>query len=323
MLVDEITVRLEAGRGGKGAVAFNKTRLNLGPTGGDGGRGGNIYFEGVSDISALQFYSGKPVLRAESGKDGRGQFLDGKSGPDMILKVPTGTTITNIDTGFTKEITKIGERILAAGGGTGGRGNFKFRGPTNTSPRQSEEGTIGDVANYTLSLRLIADVGLIGLPNAGKSSLLNELTRARSKVANYAFTTLEPHLGAYHDLIIADIPGLIEGASEGRGLGFKFLKHVERTKILFHLVCAESDDPVRDYEVVRKELAAYNQALVKKDEKIFLTKSDSVDADTLKKHIAAFKKAKKTAVAISILDEASLQQVRSMLNTIQAAKGTA
>lgn len=321
MLVDEVTIKLEAGAGGHGAVAFNKTRLNLGPTGADGGRGGSMYFEGVSDINALSYYSGKPVLRAEAGKDGRGQFIDGKSGPDMILKVPTGTTITNLETGFTKEIIKIGERILAAGGGKGGRGNFKFRSSTNTSPHQSEAGTLGDVVNYRLSLRLIADVGLVGLPNAGKSSLLNELTRAKSKVANYAFTTLEPHLGAYHELIIADIPGLIEGASEGKGLGVKFLKHVERTKTLFHLVSLESDDPIRDYKVVRKELEAYNPLLIKEDEQIFLTKSDSVDAATLKKVAAAFKKIKKTVTPISLLDEKSMDGVREILNKLKEEKG--
>jgi GTPase len=320
MLIDEVTVKLEAGHGGHGAVAFNKTRLNLGPTGADGGRGGSMYFEGISDISALQYYSGKPAVRAENGKDGRGQFIDGKSGPDMVLKVPTGTTIVNLDTGFTKEITKVGERILAAGGGKGGRGNFKFRSSTNTSPQQSEAGTPGDVVNYKLSLRLIADVGLVGLPNAGKSSLLNELTRAKSKVANYAFTTLEPHLGAYHTLIIADIPGLIEGAHEGKGLGFKFLKHIERTKTLFHLVSAESDDPVRDYKIVRDELEAFNPALIKEDEKIFLTKSDAVEPVLLKKYITAFKKKKKTAVPISILDEESMNEVKKILNKIQDDK---
>ncbi len=321
MLIDEVTTKLEAGHGGKGAVAFNRTRLNLGPTGADGGRGGSIYFEGVSDISALQFYSGKPIIKAKDGGDGRGQFIDGKSGPDLILKIPTGTSITNLETGFTKEITKIGERLLAAGGGKGGRGNFKFRSSTNTSPQQSEPGTQGDVVNYRLSLRLIADVGLVGLPNAGKSSLLNQLTRAHSKVANYAFTTLEPHLGAYHELIIADIPGLIEGAHEGKGLGDKFLKHIERTNVLFHLVSAESEDPVHDYNVVRKELEAFNPKLVKEDEQIFLTKSDAVSAERLKEEIAAFKKAKKKVMPISILDDASMDEVRKILNSIKDTKG--
>lgn len=321
MLVDEVHIRLEGGHGGKGAVAFNKTRLSLGPTGGDGGNGGSIYLEGVSDISALAFYSGKPAMRAPHGKDGRGQFIDGKRGEDMVLKVPVGTAITNLEIGSTREITKVGERILIAGGGTGGRGNFKFRSGSNTSPKEFEEGKQGDVVDLQLSLKLIADVGLVGLPNAGKSSLLNQLTRAKSKVANYAFTTLEPHLGTYYELIIADIPGLIEGAADGKGLGSKFLKHVERTKTLFHLVSTESEDPVRDYEVVRKEIGSYNSALLKEDEYIFLTKSDAVDAKTLKAAVAAFKKKKKTAVPISILDDESMDEVKRILNQIQAAKG--
>lgn len=321
MLVDEIHIRFEAGHGGKGAVAFNKIKLNLGPTGADGGNGGSIFLEGVSDISALAFYSGKPAMRAPDGKDGRGQFIDGKRGADMVLKVPTGTTVTNLDTGFVREITKIGERVLVAGGGKGGRGNFKFRSGTNTSPQQFEEGSLGDIVSLKLSLRLIADVGLIGLPNAGKSSLLNEVTRARSKVGNYAFTTLEPHLGAYYDLLLADIPGLIEGASEGKGLGSKFLKHIERTKTLFHLVSAESEDPVQDYEIVRKELGAFNPALLKEEEYIFLTKSDAVTPEKLKSDMAAFKKKKKKPIAISILDEDSMGEVKKILNKLKADKG--
>jgi GTP-binding protein len=246
--------------------------------------------------------------------------VDGKSGPDLVLKVPTGTTITNLETNFAKEITNIGERLLVAGGGKGGRGNFKFRSSTNTTPKESESGTQGDVVTYRLSLRLIADVGLVGLPNAGKSSLLNQLTRANSKVANYAFTTLEPHLGAYYDLIIADIPGLIEGASQGKGLGFKFLKHIERTRTLFHLVSAESEDPVHDYKVVRKEIEAYNAALAHENEYIFLTKSDTVTPDVLSKHVASFKKIKKSVTSISILDDESMEKVRTTLNTIADEK---
>ena len=320
MLVDEVTIKLEAGPGGRGAVAFQKVRLARGPTGGDGGRGGSMYFEGIADINALAFYSGKKVLRAAKGGDGRGQFIDGKGGADMILKIPTGTKITNIDTGFSQEITRIGERVLVAGGGNGGRGNFKFRSSTNTSPMEHEEGTPGDVANFRLELRLIADVGLIGLPNAGKSSLLNELTHARSKVANYAFTTLEPHLGAYHALIMADIPGLIEGASAGKGLGVKFLKHIERTKSLFHLVSAESDDPVGDYKIVRTELGAYNPALLKEKEYVFLAKSDMISPEALKAALVVLKKAGVHATPISVLDDASLEAVKKALNDIQDKK---
>ena len=320
MLIDEVTVRLEAGAGGKGAVAFQKVRLMQGPTGGDGGRGGNIYFEGVADPGALSYFAARKIVRAESGGNGRGQFIDGSAGADMVLRVPTGTSIRNVETGFEREITKPGERILAAGGGAGGRGNFKFRSATNTTPKESEEGTQGDIATYELRLRLIADVGLIGLPNAGKSSLLNELTAARSKIGSYAFTTLEPHLGAYYELIIADIPGLIEGASSGKGLGVKFLKHIERTKSLFHLVSAESDDVVRDYKIVRGELEKYSHALTEKDERVFLTKSDGVSTDELKEHVKVLKKAGIDAVTISILDAESIGQVKKVLNTLKDAK---
>ncbi len=319
MLIDEITIQLRGGSGGKGAVAFQKVKLMQGPTGADGGRGGNVYLEGIADINALMTYASRKEMHAEDGKNGRGQFIDGRAGDDLTLKIPTGTTITNLDTGYKQEITKQGQRILVAGGGEGGRGNFKFRSSTNTTPMEAEEGKVGDVANYRLELRLIADVGLVGLPNAGKSSLLNELTAAKSKVANYSFTTLEPHLGAYYGLIIADIPGLIEGASGGKGLGVKFLKHIERTKVLFHLVCAESDDVVHDYRVIRDELEKYNPELTKKTEHVFLTKTDAVSSEELKEKLANLKKIKIKATPISILDEKSLLEVKKMLNAI--AKG--
>lgn len=322
MLVDDITIRLVAGAGGRGAVAFNKVRLSLGPVGGDGGRGGSIYFEGVHDVSALMQYASKKEIKAKDGADGRGQFVDGKDGPDIILKIPTGTRITNLETGYVQEMLNAGQRILAVGGGVGGRGNFKFRSSTNTSPREFEEGTQGDTATYHLELRLIADVGLVGLPNAGKSSLLNELTRAKSRVAEYAFTTLEPHLGVYYGIVIADIPGLIEGASEGKGLGVKFLKHIERTRELFHLVSAESDDPVRDYKTIRTELEKYNSELIKKTEHVFLTKSDTVDNVELKEKLSALAAVGIQATPISILDSESLVHVRTALNRVRDARDT-
>ena len=318
MLVDEAVIKLAAGHGGRGAVAFQKVRLALGPTGGDGGRGASIYFEGTSDINALVPLANKKVIRAEDGKDGRGQFIDGRRGEDLTLKVPTGTKVINLETGFAREISRVGERLLCVGGGTGGRGNFKFRSATNTTPKQYEEGQPGDVATFRLELRLIADIGLIGFPNAGKSSLLNELTRAKSKVANYAFTTLEPHLGAYYELIIADIPGLIEGASQGKGLGVKFLKHIERTKTLFHLISAESDDPVRDYAIVRKELEEYGTELSKKEEYVFLTKSDAVAPEQIAQSLAALKKKGIKAKPISLLEPASLEEVKKILNIIKS-----
>jgi GTP-binding protein len=317
MLVDDVTVQLKAGDGGKGAVAFQKVRLMQGPTGGDGGRGANIYFEGVADINALAFYASKRIVLGENGYNGRGQFVDGRAGHDLFMRVPVGTIVTNLETGYKREITEVGERILAAGGGKGGRGNFKFRSSTNTTPKESEEGKQGDTATYRMELRLIADVGLVGLPNAGKSSLLNALTAAHSRVANYAFTTLEPHLGAYYGIIIADIPGLIEGASDGKGLGDKFLRHIERTQTLFHLVSAESDDAARDYRTIRAELEAYDPELGKKKQYVFLTKADAVAQDTLSEKLRALKKAGVDAAPISILDDESLRQVKEILNSLK------
>lgn len=317
MLIDEVTVTLEAGNGGRGAVAFNNIKMALGPTGGDGGRGGSVYFEGVSNIDALSFFASKKVIRAKDGGFGRAQFVDGKTGEDLILKVPAGTRVINTESGFARDVAAIGDRILVAGGGEGGRGNFKFRSPTNTSPKEFEEGKQGDVATYRLELRLIADVGLVGLPNAGKSSLLNALTKARSKIGAYPFTTLEPHLGDYYGLIIADIPGLIEGASEGRGLGDRFLRHIERTRVIFHLVSLESDDPVRDYKVVREELKRFDKALAQKQEFVFLTKTDDVSEEVIKKAVAAFKKKKIAATPISVIDDASLEAVQKILNDLK------
>ena len=202
----------------------------------------------------------------------------------------------------------------------GGKGNYKFRSSINTTPFEFQEGLAGDISEYHLELRLIADVGLVGLPNAGKSSLLNELTAAKSKVANYAFTTLEPHLGAYYELIIADIPGLIEGASSGKGLGVKFLKHIERTTTLFHLVSAESDDIARDYEIIRNELEIHNPLLTTKTEYVFLTKSDAVAPKVLKERVATLKKLGLKPIPISILDVDSLDEVKKILNKIKAEK---
>ena len=320
MLVDEVTIKLHAGNGGRGAVAFNKVKLSQGPVGGDGGNGGNMYFEGVSNINALMSYASNKEMKAEDGKNGRGQFLDGRRGEDFVLKIPTGTTITNLGTGYKQEMETVGQKILAAGGGMGGKGNFKFRSAINTSPTEFQEGLPGDTCEYHLELRLIADVGLVGLPNAGKSSLLNELTSAKSKVANYAFTTLEPHLGAYYELIIADIPGLIEGASSGKGLGVKFLRHIERTTTLFHLLSSESEDPAQDYEIIRNELEIHNSLLTIKKEFVLLTKTDAVAPKVLKEKVAVLKKLGLKPIPVSILDSESLGEVKKILNKIKAEK---
>ncbi len=320
MLIDDVTIEIIAGNGGKGAVAFDKNLGAKGPAGAHGGNGGNVYAEGVSDLSALNQFRFKKELRAEKGEDGRSQFRDGVTGKDLIVKVPVGTVLHNLTSEAEVEITKIGERILVAKGGRGGKGNFHFRSPINTSPTEFQEGTPGEHFTVRLELKMIADVGLIGLPNVGKSSLLNELTNAKARVANYQFTTLEPNLGTYYELILADIPGLIEGASAGKGLGIKFLRHIERTKILFHLISAESEYPGKDYRTVKNELKKYNAALAKRKEYIFLTKTDMMDEKELKKKTTALKKLKLSPIPISIYDDKSLEKVKKILNEIQKKK---
>ena len=338
MIIDDLTIRIKAGKGGNGIIAFNKNKGALGPTGGRGGNGGDIYFIGVSDLGALNALRNTKVFHAEDGKNGRHQLNDGTAGEDMIIQIPVGTVIHNLTTGTSperscegtqrasasygtsQEIVRVGEQILAAKGGHGGKGNFLFRGPHSTSPMRFQEGLPGEQFNIRLELKMIADVGLIGLPNVGKSSLLNELTKAKSKVANYHFTTLEPHLGSYYGLILADIPGLIEGASEGKGLGVKFLRHIERTRVLFHLVSAESEDPVKDYKSIRNELGAYNKALLEKDEYLFLSKTDLLDAKIIKGKLAKLKKLNKKAVVLSIHDVNAIDSVQKILNKIAQEK---
>lgn len=321
MLVDDVTIHVQAGHGGKGAVAFNNVPMSLGPTGADGGTGGSVYFEGISNLDALQQFRYQKEHPAENGENGKKQFRDGATGKDLTLKIPVGTIITNTETGESQEITQIGQRYQAVRGGIGGRGNFKFRSSRNTTPREFEEGKPGEEATLRLELKLIADVGFIGLPNAGKSSLLNELTGAHGKVANYPFTTLEPNLGAYHGLILADIPGLIEGAAGGKGLGTKFLRHVERTNTLFHLVSAETDTPVEDYNVVRKELSNYSEKLADKKEYVFLSKTDEVSKEKVAEHLGALKKEGVAAEPISIIDESEWEPVKKVLEEVMKEKG--
>jgi len=320
MLVDEITIRIEAGKGGDGIVSFNKNKMTLGPAGGSGGLGGSVYLIGVSDLGALNSLRNQKVFKAEAGQRGRHQLNDGNDGEDLTIRVPVGTVAHNLTTKTDHEIIQIGERYLVAKGGKGGKGNFHFRGPHHTTPMKYQKGLPAEIFNVRLELKMIADVGLIGLPNVGKSSLINELTRANSKVANYPFTTLEPHLGVYYDLILADIPGLIEGASTGRGLGIKFLRHVERTRVLFHLVSAESEDPVADYKAIRKELGTYNEGMLDKKEFLFLSKTDLTNQKDLKKKITQLKKLNRTATLLSIHDTDAIGSVQKILNAIAEQK---
>ncbi|MCX6763556.1 MAG: GTPase ObgE [Candidatus Moranbacteria bacterium] len=313
MITDEVKIKVQAGQGGDGVVAFNKVKMSLGPTGGKGGLGGSVYFQGVSDLTALNKYKRKRDYYAEDGKDGRGDKSTGHGGKDLILTVPIGSVVHNLTTEKDFEITQVGETILAAKGGIGGRGNFYFRSPVNTSPEKYEKGKLGENFEFFIELRLIADVGLVGLPNAGKSSLLNELTRAKARVADYPFTTLEPNLGVMDRLILADIPGLIEGASRGKGLGIKFLKHIQRTKVLVHCLSLESEDLLKDYKIVRQELENYNPELSQKPEIIFLTKSDLFSDEIIKAKMKILGEKNKKIIAISILDERSLVEAKKLI----------
>jgi len=320
MLIDDVTIEVTAGRGGNGIVAWNKNMLSLGPTGGSGGQGGNVYVEGVNNIGALHHYRSKKVFSAPHGQDGGQQRRTGYDGKPLILPVPVGTVVHNLISGKDTDITKIGQKELVAKGGNGGRGNYSYRSSRNTSPDRADEGVPGEQAQLRLELKLIADVGFVGFPNVGKSSLLNELTRAQSKVANYAFTTLEPHLGVYYELILADIPGIIEGASSGKGLGIKFLQHIERTKVLFHFVSAESDDVIADYEAIRKELEMHNPELLTKEEYIFLSKSDTISPKEVDEKLQKLQRENTQVWALTILDDESIKQVKTILNKVQEDK---
>lgn len=279
-----------------------------------------MWVEAVSDLSALGQFRNKKEVKAENGKEGRGQFRDGESGRDIVLKIPVGTVIHNMENQTDIELLAVGQKIEIAKGGIGGRGNFHFRSSTNTSPKQFQQGRPGEAYTIRFELKLIADVGLIGFPNAGKSTLLNILTNAKSKVANYPFTTLEPNLGVYYELILADIPGLIEGASSGKGLGMKFLRHIERTRVLFHCISCEIDNPVEAYKTITTELVQYKKIMARHPQYIILTKTDMVSPERVREKIAELKKTKKTIIPISAYDDTSLVELKKILNVLENEK---
>lgn len=320
--VDEIILHLKAGDGGNGIVSWlhEKGREFMGPAGGDGGKGGDVYFKAVRNVARLSTYRYGNLFVAEKGDPGQRKSRHGKNGKDRDIEVPIGSVITNKKTGRVYELLTESERVKVLHGGKGGLGNEHFKGSTNQQPNECTPGKAGDDADFHVELRLFADAGLIGLPNAGKSSLLNELTRANVKVAGYAFTTLEPNLGALHGYVLADIPGLIEGASDGKGLGIKFLKHITRTKLLLHCISLEQEDLLKTYKVVRKELTDFSKDLTKKREVIVLTKTDLVDEAVVKKAVTAFKKKHKDVLAVSAIDDKRLKEFKKELIAILEEK---
>ena len=254
--VDELTFDAAAGKGGDGVVRWlhEKGKEYSGPAGGNGGNGGNVYMRAVRDLNLLARYRGEKRFDAPSGADGENSNRHGKGGEDLTIDLPVGSLVRNSATGEQYELLEEGEKIMILKGGRGGAGNAAFKSSVNITPEESTAGAAGESATFTVELRIIADAGLVGLPNAGKSSLLNALTGAAAKVAPYAFTTLDPNLGALYGYILADIPGLIEGASAGKGLGFRFLRHIARTRVMVHCLALDSADVWADYATVRKEL---------------------------------------------------------------------
>jgi GTP-binding protein len=294
--IDEVKIHLQAGNGGNGASSFRREKFvpRGGPDGGDGGRGGSIIFECVKDLNTLIDFRFQQHFIAKSGVKGHGANRNGISGEDMVLKVPLGTQVLGEDeTQVIADLTVHGERFIIAKGGRGGLGNSNFKSSTNRAPTFAQQGEEGEKKVVNLKLKLLSDAGLLGMPNAGKSTFLAATTRAKPKIADYPFTTLKPQLGVVyvdnHEFVLADIPGLIEGASEGRGLGDRFLKHVERCGVLLHLIDSSAEDVVENYAVIRGELEGYSPELLKKEEVIALNKSDIIDASEMKKKVTALK----------------------------------
>src|ERR1035437_3752171 len=312
MFIDEIKFYAKAGHGGDGVVRWRREKFidKGGPNGGDGGRGGDIYAVAVQDIHLLSKYKHKKQFTGEDGAEGAGGSRHGKDGKDLIIELPVGSIITNIESEGSVSLEKVGQKELLLKGGVGGYGNEQFKTSINTTPTKATKGKIGEQGNFKIELELFADVGLIGLPNAGKSSLLNAVTNAGAKIGSYQFTTLDPNLGDFFGFTIAHIPGLIEGASTGKGLGIKFLKHIKRTRMLAHLVSLENENPMKVYKQIRKELGAYDKALLEKKEIIILTKTDvMIDKKKLDKIKAEFEKLGEPVLLLSLYEDKSVKKL--------------
>ena len=319
--LDQAKIYLKAGNGGSGSASFRREKFIEfgGPDGGDGGHGGSIIFIADKNLNTLIDFRYQQHLKAEKGQDGKGKKKTGKSGKDLILKVPVGTQIFEEDNNtLVEDLTKSGQKIIIANGGKGGLGNVRFKSSTNRAPRKKTDGSIGENFWIWLQLKVIADIGIVGMPNSGKSSLLSVLTSAKPKIANYPFTTLNPNLGvaSYDDkeITLADIPGLIEGAHEGIGLGDKFLRHIERCKNILHLIDITNDNLFENYSKVRKELFKYSNKLTKKKEIIVFNKTDMISEDEINEKINIFnKKINKKIYIISVIKNKGLTAIKKVL----------
>ncbi len=325
MFIDRVKIFVKGGRGGNGAVAFlrEKYRPRGGPAGGDGGKGGDVILVATSRKHTLLDFKYKKHFKAGKGEHGKGKNQKGKDGEDVILYVPLGTVVRDAESGEELcDLTEEGQRCVVAKGGKGGRGNAHFATPTNQTPRYAEEGEEGEERWIILELKLIADAGIIGLPNAGKSTLLSKLTKAKPKVADYPFTTLHPNLGVMEldeerRVVIADIPGLIENAHRGVGLGHEFLRHIERTKLLVHLIDVSDGrerEPLEAYELVNKELESYSPALVEKPQIVVASKIDSLsDRELLNELKAHFEREGRDFLAVSSLTGEGIEELKELI----------
>ena len=319
--LDQVKIYVKAGNGGDGSPSFRREKFIEygGPDGGDGGGGGSVILKSEQNLNTLIDYRYQQHHKAKRGENGSGQNRTGKGGEDLILKVPLGTQVFEEDNKtLIYDFTKIGEEFIAASGGRGGLGNTRFKSSTNRAPRKYTKGTLGEEFTIWLQLKTIADIGIIGLPNAGKSSLLAAITNANPKIANYQFTTLNPNLGvaSYDDkeITIADIPGLVEGAHKGIGLGIQFLKHIERCKSLLHMIDVTNDDLKKSYKQIKNELKKYSAKLSKKKELVVLNKVDLIDNNEVKKIIKEFSKnTKSEVITLSTLEKKSVSQIKAKL----------
>ncbi|KQT47655.1 GTPase Obg [Aureimonas sp. Leaf454] len=327
--LDQAKVYIRSGDGGAGSVSFRREKFIEfgGPDGGDGGRGGDVFIEAVSGLNTLIDYRYQQHFRAKTGTHGMGRNRTGAKGEDVTLRVPAGTQVYAEDNEtLLFDLTEIGQRYRIAAGGNGGFGNHYFKTSVNQAPRRANAGLEGEELTIWLRLKLIADAGVVGLPNAGKSTFLASVTAARPKIADYPFTTLHPNLGVAtidsHEFVLADIPGLIEGAHEGVGIGDRFLGHVERTRVLLHLVSATEEDVAEAYRIVRAELEAYDEALGDKPEIVALSKIDTLDADEKAKKLKALGKASgKRPLAISAVSRDGMTEVLRQLRREIAGVG--